>query len=257
MLPYIEVLGHQVATYALCIMAGLVLGIIVALVRAGIYQCKGEDVLFASFYGVLGLVAGGKLLYLVTILPFLMENFQAIIVNKEIIQALMSGGFVFYGGVLGAVAGIWIYTRQYHLKFMDFLEIMIPSIPLVHGFGRIGCFCAGCCYGRKWPKSLGIEFHNSLIAPNYVPLFPVQLIEAVGNFLIFAAIMGMYHKKRTFGQITGLYFILYSIMRFLLEYMRADADRGIWLGISTSQWISIGILLAGIMIRKKSAGLSK
>ena len=100
--------------YAVCIMGGLVLGIIVALLRAGIYQYKKEDVLFASFYGIIGLIVGGKMLYLITVIPFLVENFQQVIRSREILQALMTGGFVFYGGLFGALAGIWIYVKQYH-----------------------------------------------------------------------------------------------------------------------------------------------
>ena len=251
MLPYIEIYKYQISMYAVCIMAGLIFGIIVALLRAGIYQYKKEDILFASFYGILGLISGGKILYLITIIPFLVKNFEHIINSREILQALMSGGFVFYGGLLGAVAGIWIYTKQYHLKIQEVLEIMIPSVPLIHALGRVGCFCAGCCYGREFPKPLGMIFHNSPIAPNDVPLFPVQLVEAGGNLFVFIILLWC-GRRRTSGQLTGIYFIAYSIMRFLLEYMRADAERGIWLGISTSQWISIGIMAAGIMIMKKA-----
>ena len=236
--------------YAVCIMGGLVLGIIVALLRAGIYQYKKEDVLFASFYGIIGLIVGGKMLYLITVIPFLVENFQQVIRSREILQALMTGGFVFYGGLFGALAGIWIYVKQYHLTMLGLLEIIIPSVPLIHGFGRIGCFCAGCCYGKEFPEPIGMVFRNSVVAPNDIPLFPVQLAEAAGNIIIFSILILIYRKRKTNGQLTAIYLIGYSIMRFLLEYMRADTERGIWFGISTSQWISVGILAAGILIWK-------
>ncbi len=236
--------------YAVCIMGGLVLGIIVALLRAGIYQYKKEDVLFASFYGIIGLIVGGKMLYLITVIPFLVENFQQVIRSREILQALMTGGFVFYGGLFGALAGIWIYVKQYHLTMLGLLEIIIPSVPLIHGFGRIGCFCAGCCYGKEFPEPIGMVFKNSVVAPNDIPLFPVQLAEAAGNIIIFSILILIYRKRKTNGQLTAIYLIGYSIMRFLLEYMRADTERGIWFGISTSQWISVGILAAGILIWK-------
>lgn len=252
MLPYIEILGYQVSMYAVCTMGGLILGIIVALFRAAIYQNKKEDVLFSSFYGMIGMIVGGKILYLITVIPFLVENFETVIKSSEILQALMTGGFVFYGGLLGALAGIWIYVKQYHLKMMELLEIIIPSIPLIHGLGRIGCFSAGCCYGKEFPEPIGIIFENSFIAPNDVPLFPIQLVEAAGNIIIFLVLILVYRKRKTTGQLTAVYLIGYSIMRFVLEYMRADAERGIWFGISTSQWISIGILIAGFFLWKKS-----
>lgn len=248
MLPYIEMFGRQISMYAVCIMAGLAFGIIIAWIRAKKVSYNAEDVLFASFYGILGLIAGGKLLYLITIFPYLREHITEIIHNMELVQALLSGGFVFYGGFLGALAGIWIYGKQYHLKIGELVELMIPSVPLVHAFGRIGCFCAGCCYGKEFPEPFGIAFQHSLIAPNNVPLFPVQLVEAAGNFILFFLLLIYDKRKKRQGQVTGLYLAGYSVMRFFLEYFRADTARGIWLGLSTSQWISIGILIAGIVL---------
>lgn len=251
MLPYLEVFGHSIPMYAVCIMTGLAVGMVPALFRAGRYGQKKEDVLYTSFYGVLGLIAGGKLLYLLTILPFLIENFGKIIKSREMAAALMNGGFVFYGGLLGALGGMWIYARQYHMDFWRLVEVLVPSIPLIHAFGRMGCFCAGCCYGREFPEPVGVLFSRSQIALNDVALFPVQLVEAAGNLVIFLILLLAAGKRRTNGRLTAVYFCSYSLMRFFLEYMRADADRGIFWGLSTSQWISIGVFLAGILIWKK------
>lgn len=248
MLPFVEVLGRQIPMYAVCIMAGLALGILVGVLRAGIYGNAREDVLFASFYGILGLVAGGKLLYLITVLPALWGKLPEVLGDAETLQALMGGGFVFYGGLLGALGGIWIYTRQYRLRFVMMLENLMPSIPLIHGFGRLGCFCAGCCYGIPVQEPWGVVFSRSPAAPGSIPLFPVQLVEAAGNFVLFAALLLAFGKRRTCGRITAVYMVCYSVMRFCLEFVRADAERGIWLGISTSQWISIGILAAGLRL---------
>lgn len=248
MLPFVEVFGRQIPMYAVCIMAGLTLGILVGVLRAGIYGNAREDVLFASFYGILGLVAGGKLLYLITVLPALWGKLPEVLGAAETLQALMGGGFVFYGGLLGALGGIWIYTRQYRLRFVTMLENLMPSIPLIHGFGRLGCFCAGCCYGIPVQEPWGVVFARSPAAPGSIPLFPVQLVEAAGNFVLFAALLLVFGKRRTCGQITAVYMLCYSVMRFCLEFVRADAERGIWLGISTSQWISIGILAAGLWL---------
>lgn len=252
MLPFVEAAGFEISMYALCIMVGLAVGIIVAVLRAGVYQYQKEDVLFASFYGILGVAVGGKILYLFTVIPFFVENFAQITWNLELLKTLMTGGFVFYGGLLGALGGIFIYTRQYKLSTGFMVEIIMPSVPLIHAFGRIGCFFAGCCYGREFPAPVGMQFLNSFIAPNDRTLFPVQLVEAAGNLVLFLVLMAAFGKKKTQGQITAVYFIGYSLMRFFLEYFRADAERGIFLGISTSQWISIGILAAGCVLAKRA-----
>lgn len=252
MLPFVEVLGRQIPMYAVCIMAGLALGILVGVLRAGIYGNVREDVLFASLYGILGLVAGGKLLYLVTVIPALWGRLPEVLGDAETLQALLGGGFVFYGGFLGALAGIRIYTGQYRLDFLTMLENLALSIPLIHGFGRLGCFCAGCCYGIPVREPFGIAFEHSIAAPCFVPLFPVQLVEAAGNFVLFAALLIVFRGKRTRGQLTAAYMACYSVLRFFLEFVRADADRGIWFGISTSQWIGIGIFAAGIRVAAKA-----
>ncbi|MFP3154396.1 prolipoprotein diacylglyceryl transferase [Lachnospiraceae bacterium ZAX-1] len=244
MLPFISVFGREISMYAICIIVGIVAGICVAFWRTEIYGYKKEDVLFASIYGVFFAIVGGKILYLFTILPFIMKNFQLIISSIHNIQILMVGGFVFYGGLLGAFVGIFIYTKQYKLDTGKMIEIMAPSFPLIHAFGRVGCFCAGCCYGKPFHDPIGLYFTKSQIAPHDVSLFPIQLLEALCNLLLFAIMAILFRKKETKGQAIAVYLCSYAILRFGLEFMRYDMERGFLLGFSTSQWISVLVLLA-------------
>ena len=85
---------------------------------------------------------------------------------------LFTNGFVFYGGLIGAVLAMWWYTHHFKMDFWQSVELLIPSVPLVHAFGRIGCFCGGCCYGIPFDPPIGIAFTNSPVAPNGIPLFP-------------------------------------------------------------------------------------
>lgn len=251
MLPYIDVFGRQVSMYALCIMIGLVLGILAAFFRAKIYNCPREDVLYASFYGILGLIAGGKLLFLMTNLPWILKHAKEILENREILSALLTGGFVFYGGVLGAAAGVCLYAKQYRLRTGMLLEILVPSVPLIHALGRVGCFCAGCCYGLPMDPPWGIYFVNSLSAPRDISFFPVQLLEAGCNLVIFLCLKVRYKSKKTKGEASCFYLLSYGILRFVLEFLRADPERGFFLGLSTSQWISIALVASVPFIRKR------
>lgn len=251
MLPYIQVLGHQIPMYGPCIMAGIGLGVLVAVFRAGIFQYKKEDVLFAAIYGILGLIVGGKLLFLLTNINGIIQNFREIIGNKEYMLALMQGGFVFYGGFLGAVAGIVIYARQYRLSAAVLIEIIIPAVPLVHALGRIGCFCAGCCYGIPMEPPLGVYFHPAGAAPSHVALFPVQLLEAGCNLVLFGIMAYRYRNRQTGGEAFCFYLMAYGVLRFLLEFIRYDAERGFLLGMSTSQWISIILVLFAVYLGMK------
>lgn len=237
--------------YAVCILAGLVLGVLVALFRSNIFSYKKEDVLYASFYGILGLIAGGKLLYLLTNIRWIVQNFSRIVSNTEYMAALVKGGFVYYGGFLGAIAGVYIYARQYKLSAVTLVEIIIPAVPLIHAFGRIGCFCAGCCYGIPMDPPLGVYFLNSEIAPHDMALFPVQLLEAACNLILFLILTVVYRNRRTRGEAFCFYLFAYGILRFLLEFLRYDAERGFLLGISTSQWISVLLVLAAVFLRKR------
>lgn len=248
MLPTIQVFGFEIAMYGLLIVIGMGLGMAVAAMRARKNGQTAQDVLFAGIFAIIGLVIGAKLLYLVTILPGLVRNFSYLLDHPETIAALLSGGFVFYGGLLGGILGLWVYTRLYKLDFWGMTDALIPSVPLMHAFGRLGCFCAGCCYGIPFPAPLGLFFDASPVAPHGVALFPVQLLEALLNLMIFGLLLWYARKPRGRGRVIGLYMSTYAVMRFLLEFLRFDAERGGFWGLSTSQWISLALLPVGLYL---------
>lgn len=248
MLPTITIFGKEIAMYGICIVIGLFLGILIALKQAKYYKLEKEDIFYSLLYAIIGMLIGAKLLYWITNIPYIIQNFSEIISNKDLLLSLISGGFVFYGGLIGAVAGIYIYTKQFKLSFKDFFLTLIPIVPFVHAIGRIGCFCAGCCYGIEYEGFGAVTFHNSLIAPNEVSLLPIQLIECVCNLFIFIILICTFNKFLNTYKTAGLYCILYSIMRFVLEFFRGDTIRGVFFGISTSQIISVFILIIGIVL---------
>ena len=248
MLPYINIFGFEIATYGFIIFIGIFIGAIIAIQYFSKFNnIKKDDVLFAILYAIIGVGIGAKLLYLITNIPFLIENYNNLNLWDTIIQ-MFKGGFVFYGGLIGGILGVLVYSKQFKISFKSLLLTLLPVVPLIHAIGRIGCLCAGCCYGMQYDGFGAIVFHNSLLAPNGVPLFPMQIVEAICNFIIFIILLATYKKFIGTYKSVGLYLILYSIVRFILEFFRGDLIRGIYFTLSTSQWISIVLFIVGIAI---------
>ena len=245
MFPYLHIFGIEIAMYSICIGAGLVLAIILAAVRAKKRDLSREDVFNTSLFAIIGLIIGAKLLFFVTMIPTFIE-YPQILTSFDAWVDMIRGGFVFYGGLIGVLAGIWIYTKMYKIPMMKMLDALIPSVPLAHAFGRIGCFCAGCCYGVPWEH--GVEFNASEVAPHGVKLLPVQLIESGCNVALFALLLLLERRFTRKGMLTGAYLLGYAVIRFVLEYFRYDAERGSFWIFSTSQWISILLVPVAIWL---------
>ncbi len=175
-------------------------------------------------------------------------NLQIFLKDPMGIFRLSEGGLVFYGGFLFALVSAITYIRLHRLPFWKIADLFTPSIALGLFFARIGCFMAGCCYGKKTNLPWGVIFTDpSSLAPRQICLHPTQLYEAAGGFFIFFFLIGMEKKKSYPGQIFWLFLLVYSVLRFFLEFLRDD-PRGFLLTdmLSTSQ--SIGVILAVVSI---------
>ncbi len=248
MLPFIHVFGRDFPMYGIVIFIGLVIGSIIAVQHFSKFNnVKKEDVFYAILFAVIGVGIGAKLLYLLTNIPFIIESSQQIGFWNTMTQ-MFTGGFVFYGGLIGGILGVYIYSKVFKISFKSLCLTLFPVVPLVHSIGRIGCLCAGCCYGMEYNGFGAITFHNSLLAPNGVPLFPMQIVESICNFIIFLILLVTYKRFLGTYKTVGLYCVLYGITRFTLEFFRGDLIRGIYFSLSTSQWISIAIVTIGIVL---------
>ena len=196
--------------YGLMIAIGILCCIAMGMYRAKKYKLNPEAVIDIALYGVLAGFLGAKLLYVIV-------EFPAFI--KDPLSVLGSEGFVVYGGIILGVLAAIIYCRIKGLVFLEYFDLCAPSISLAQGFGRIGCFLAGCCYGRETQSFLGVVFPANSMAP-----------------------AGVKHT----GDGGALYMILYGVGRFLMEFLRAD-DRGNIGMLSTSQMISI-VIVAGAVV---------
>lgn len=244
MLPYIHLFTWSLPSYWLLSLIGILVATVVIAIRNRRFHLPSEDILHTALFGWIGAIIGAKILYFITILPLMLKNITILTTTPENVITLLAAGNVFYGGLLGGLAGAGYYLRRYQLNAGLYAELFAPAIPLFHGFGRIGCFLAGCCYGI--PHASGIVYHHALSAPNGIALLPIQLIEAGCNLFIFGAII-LSEKRRPPGFNLLIYLISYSICRFILEFFRGDAIRGQLGSLSTSQWISLVILVVAIL----------
>lgn len=241
MFPSVTIFGFSIQSMWLaCVLgAGVCSAFVLARSRRMGLACV--DITNAGAMGLVGLLAGGKLLYLLTIVPVLVQYWDKLMRAPDmLVQITLTSGTVYYGGLLGFVCAVQWYLRHYRLNTALFWDCLAPAIPLFHVFGRIGCFLNGCCYGLESTR-FGIAYTCSLSAPNGVPWLPVQLMEAACEAVIFLVVRRAAARTCGRGMALWLYFGLYAPVRFLLEFLRGDAVRGIWFGLSTSQWISLAL----------------
>lgn len=232
-----------ISPYSMCGIFGFILGIIYLFFICKKANYDFDDIIYVYVWAAIGAMIGAKLLYLLIESDRILDDFIQGKVTVEYIYAILSGGFVFYGGLIGSIGTVLLACKYFRLNINDTLSLITPAMPLVHAFGRIGCTIVGCCYGIEITDGIGIVYQQSQIAPLGVKLFPVQIAEALGDIIIFLMLLYFVHRDAFRDKILILYLVFYSVLRFFLEFLRGDLDRGGWWLLSTSQWISIGILL--------------
>jgi len=255
MLPFIHIGPVEIASYGTMIAIGILFGMLLIRLRPRKCGLPLQDAFYAFIFGMLGVAVGAKLMYIIQALPRLIPHFSELIQDPMQLLMLLTSGFVFYGGLIGGLAGGFLYSKVYHLSFRVVLETLIPVVPLVHGFGRIGCFLAGCCYGIPYDGPGHVVFGSAGFAPPNIPLFPVQLVESALLFLLLAFLL-LYDKyaKRP-RSIVGWYLLIYGLIRMVTELFRGDEIRGSFLFFSTSQWISVVLIALGVFVLIKYKGL--
>jgi len=219
------------------------LGFLAALVY-GSFQCKkkglNDDLFFnlAMFVLIFGWLGGKVLFVIVEFKDFL----------KSPLSVLGSQGFVVYGGIMSGVLTIYLYCRIKKIDFLHYIDVMVAAVALNQAFGRIGCFLAGCCYGKETDSAIGVIFPEGCMAPAGVKLLPTQLFMAFGDLLMFVVLVLILNsKKYKKGIAVGVYLTGYAIGRAIVECFSSDA-RGSVGALSTSQFISIFIGAAGLIV---------
>ena len=170
------------------------------------------------------------------------------------LSALRSGG-VFYGGLLTALAVAFYYTRRHGMPWLATADAMAPGLAFGHAIGRMGCFAAGCCWGREAHVAWAVTFtdpaaHRFTGVPLHVALHPTQLYEAVGTALLASFLLWRFFRPHATGAVLGAYLALYSSFRFAVEFFRDEGARTVLVGgvVSSTQVVAIGLAAAGIWL---------
>ncbi len=225
--------------YGVMMAAGFFMALVMTLAR-GKRRNFDEDIIYGIFLcAMIGGMSGSRILYYIVELPKILNN-PSILWNFRT-------GYVVYGGIIGGVVCSYVYCRFRKVSFLSYFDLVMPAVALAQGIGRIGCFFAGCCYGRETDAWYGIIFRNSAYAPGGVKLIPTQIISSAGDFLICGLLLLYAKREPEEGRVASLYLLLYGAGRFAIEFLRNDYRGSIGV-LSTSQIISIGIVVLGLLM---------
>jgi phosphatidylglycerol:prolipoprotein diacylglycerol transferase len=237
--------GFNMPTYGFLVALGVFIGLWLS-VRYSEKQGINPD--HAWNFGitvVLAGIVGSKVLYIFT------EGIYKYPRDIFTLSTLQAGG-VFSGGLLAAFAAAAWYIRKYHLPALRICDAFSPGLALGHAIGRVGCFAAGCCWGKPTHHFWGVTFTNPLAAqlvgtPLNEALEPTQLIESVVELANFFLLAWMLKRKKFDGQVFAAYLILYGVARYFIEFLRDDPGRGSVFGgiMSGTQLIAIGLVVGG------------
>ncbi len=277
-----EPLEIPLHTYGLMIALGFLSGIWVVMREAKRQDLDQAHVMDIAFWALLfGLIGSRVLFILVNTDQYFGANFMSSIdlggrtLRIPTVLVFWRGGLVFFGGFIGATLAVLWYIRKHKLEVWRYTDALVPAVPLGHFFGRIGCFAAGCCFGKPCPEggvpcahfpsgSLAysqtqVETHVQIDGAWYTAgLYPTQLFEAGAVLLIFLILILLRPYKRFDGQLLISYLVLYPLARSVIEVFRGDEGRvPPWLPripaddpviLSTSQLISAIVAVIGVWL---------
>jgi len=214
----------------------------------------GRQISDLFFVILISAIAGARLVYVL-----LDPSFY--IAHPLDVFKIWNGGLVFYGGFLAALGAGVIYTRKKRLNLWFTADIMAPAVALGHAIGRVGCFFAGCCYGKTCDLPWAVTFTNSdSLAPLGMAIHPTQLYSVLSNFLIFLILFFLQKRKKFNGMVFWSYILLYGIFRSVVEIFRGDT-RGTFLVefLSLSQGTGmimslLALFMLFLLYRKKKYG---
>ncbi len=227
--------------YGLMYLVGFVLFLVIGRYRARHNVLSGwlpRDVDDLLFYGVLGVILGGRLGYVLFYKP------AYYLANPLEILAVWQGGMAFHGGFLGVLVAVWFYARRTRRNFLDVTDFVAPLIPLGLAAGRLGNFINAELVGRVTDVPWAMIFPSV----DNLPRHPSQLYQfALEGLLLFAILWWYGSRARPRGTISGLFLLGYGILRFAAEFFRQpDEFLGLLsLGLSMGQWLSLPMILGG------------
>jgi phosphatidylglycerol---prolipoprotein diacylglyceryl transferase len=235
-------------TYGVLVAAAFLVALWLAGKLAQEAKLNADAVTNLGIYCAISAIVGAKLMMFAIDLPYYMQHPGEILS----LNTLQAGG-VFYGGLIVALVVAAWYIHREKLPPLLTADVFAPGIALGHGIGRLGCFAAGCCWGRECHLPWAVTFTSPVAyqlvgVPLNVPLHPTQIYEALAEFAIFGVLLWFVRRPHVTGAVIGLYLVLYSTVRFVVEFFRVHEQANPFGGaLNTSQWISIGLFALGVL----------
>lgn len=251
-------------TYGFMLALGVACGLWFIYVQSKKQGLSPTKMLDMAFYTLIISLIGAKLI-------LFLGNFSYYVNNLGELLSLARSGGVFQGGLAFGIIFALLYFRRHKIAAWNAADIIGPALALGHGFGRLGCFSAGCCFGRECSAPWAVTFksdyaHNLTGIPLSTSLHPVQLYEAALNFLNFFILFFILKRKKFDGHVFAFYIINYSIIRYITEFFRGDHPDKAYLIRNPSPYLSLslpqlfcilgiigGVILFLVLRKKKSA----
>ena len=257
--PFLLIANIVIPVYGLSIIIAVVAAWILVYFLSKMKNKASGDASLSFLIGLCGGIIGAY------ILRPTIKIFEVIInweyyntVSIGLLLSYIFGEFVFYGGLIGGFVAILLFCKSFSINTIPLLDLFAPALALAHAIGRLGCFFAGCCYGIETENSnifSVIYPENAIGTPANIPLVAVPLIESFYLFFLSIILSVIYMKSQKNGFCFLVYLVVYSIFRFFIEFYRGDIVRGTYNYISTSQVISLTLIIFGILyyyiVRKK------
>ncbi|MGB0036418.1 MAG: prolipoprotein diacylglyceryl transferase [Candidatus Acidiferrales bacterium] len=242
--------SFTIYTYGVLVAAGVLLGLWYARRQAPRTGLDPDRVWNLGIYAVLAALILAKVWLVFTALDYYLAN------PREIFSmAMFQSGGTFYGGIIGANLTIILYAYFQKMPILPLIDTYAAAMPLGHLIGRLGCFAAGCCYGKPTTLPWGVTFTNPLAArlagtPLGIPLHPTQLYEVAVECVNLAILIWLGARRRFTGEILGAYLMLYGVERGTIEFLRGDPGRTLMLNgrVSLMQFVSVGFILLGAFL---------
>ena len=253
MFPHLITIGSfSLPSYGVLVALAFLVALALASKFAGQRGMSSEKVVNLGVYCALAGMAGAKLL-MIALDPEYREH-PAEIFSLAVLQ---SAG-IFFGGFIAALVFAYFYMRAQKLPVLATSDVFAPGLALGHGIGRLGCFAAGCCWGKPTKLPWAVTFTSTDTTtgvPLNIPLHPTQLYEAFAEAIICVILLAFLRRRHRDGQVIGLYLLLYGLVRFAVEFVR-DHDSSNPFGgpFVLEQWLALALALGGIYLLARRDG---
>ena len=223
----------NIPLYSIMILLALLTNVIVVMLLYKKFEFSKDQIIGALVYENIGIIVGAKLLTFI-------QDYQ--LYGKFDFYSL---GLSSYGGIIGAIICLIIFSFQFKKPIKDMLFTFMPSVPLMYAIGKIGCFLIGCCYGIEYTGWGNVVYNYSPIAHQHTHSFPVQLVEAIFFISIFVYMINRIIKNKFNWKTLGISFILCGLAKFTLDYLRISH---VGIVLSLNQIISILFIIVGVIL---------